>query len=241
MTKKVLMEMIKEVRSEQKSMLLEKPTVDEMATGRSVADRIDPNARPERTAKEFVVMSSDRGERSDEENLQLYNEFRKTLEAKGLQYTEFIGSWEETDEETDEKRRVTENSAIIYKDPRPDMEQAGEGLFDVAMDLSKKYNQEAFIYGELVQSRGGLTRVIKAFDAQGVVQDWGGPWSTAEEVKQDDLFWSRVRGSGKGAPFQFKEHQEYVEIEAPNSVIEAMRKASKHQGKKIKFVRRKNA
>ena len=32
--------------------------------------------------------------------------------------------------------------------------------------------------------------------------------------------------------------EEVVEVEAPDSVIEAMKKASQHPGKKIKFVRR---
>ena len=32
--------------------------------------------------------------------------------------------------------------------------------------------------------------------------------------------------------------EEVVEVEAPDSVIEAMKKASEHPGKKIKFVRR---
>ena len=32
--------------------------------------------------------------------------------------------------------------------------------------------------------------------------------------------------------------EEIVEVEAPDSVIEAMKKASEHPGKKIKFVRR---
>jgi hypothetical protein len=37
----------------------------------------------------------------------------------------------------------------------------------------------------------------------------------------------------------FKEEQEeVVEVDAPNSVIEAMIKAEMHKGKKIKFVRR---
>ena len=32
--------------------------------------------------------------------------------------------------------------------------------------------------------------------------------------------------------------EEVIEVEAPDSVIEAMKKASEHPGKKIKFVRR---
>jgi hypothetical protein len=110
------------------------------------------------------------------------------------------------------------------------------------MEFSRKYNQEAFIFGRFEESPSGKQeRKIRAYNADGVEQNWGGPWQSAEAVAEDEEFWSRVRGSGKGKPFQFKENQEYIEVEAPNSVIEAMRKASEHQGKKIKFVRRKNA
>jgi hypothetical protein len=234
LTKETLKQMINEVLREESMILSE-------ATFGSVQRRIDPEADPERTAKEFVVMSSDRGERSPGENQSKYQEFKQKVKAAGFPFTEFVGSWEETDEKTGEKRRVQENSVIIYSDERPDVSVSErEDLFELGKRLSDEYSQEAFIYGEMVDSRGGPSRIIKAFDAAGNVQDWGGPWSSVEAVKEDEPFWSRVRGGG--SPFQFKEErrdsEEVVEVAAPNSVIEAMRRASKHPGKKIKFVRR---
>jgi len=235
LTKENLKEMINEVLREDSMILSE-------ATFGSVKKRIEPEGgSPERTAKEFVVMSSDRGERSPAENKKQYQEFKQKVKAAGFPFTEFVGSWEETDEETGEKRRVQENSVIIYSDERPDVSVSErEELFELGKKLSDEYSQEAFIYGELVDSKGGPSRIIKAFDAAGNVQDWGGPWSSVEAVKKDAPFWSRVRGGG--APFQFKEEliesEEVVEVEAPNSVIEAMKRASEHPGKKIKFVRR---
>tara|TARA_B100000131_G_scaffold255731_1_gene250323 strand:- start:197 stop:934 length:738 start_codon:yes stop_codon:yes gene_type:complete len=237
--KQLISEAMKERQGE--TMLLEEP-VSEMATGQSVADRIDPNTRPERTAEEFVIMSSDRGERSDPENRKMYGEFKQKVKSAGFPFTEFVGSWEETDEESEEKRRVTENSLIIYSDKREDVPEQPEGLFELGRRLSAEYNQEAFIYGELVDSKGGPSRLIRAFNADGDVirEKWAGPWSSVEDVERAAPFWSAVRGSGKGAPFQLKEDQDYVEVEAPNSVIEAMKKAHQHKGKKIRFVRSKN-
>ena len=247
LTKENLKQMINEVLEENhKSMLLESPETDkevlEEATFGSVKRRIEPEeGSPERTAKEFVVMSSDRGERSPAENKKQYQEFKQKVKAAGFPFTEFVGSWEETDEETGEKRRVQENSVIIYSDERPDVSVSErEELFELGKKLSDEYSQEAFIYGELVDSKGGPSRIIKAFDAAGNVQDWGGPWSSVEAVKKDAPFWSRVRGGG--APFQFKEEimesDDVIEVAAPNSVIEAMKRASENPGKKIKFVRR---
>ena len=235
LTKETLKEMINEVLREDSMILSE-------ATFGSVKRRIEPEeGSPERTAKEFVVMSSDRGERSPAENKKQYQQFKQKVKAAGFPFTEFVGSWEETDEKTGEKRRVQENSVIIYSDERPDVSVSErEELFELGKKLSDEYSQEAFIYGELVDSKGGPSRVIKAFDAAGNVQDWGGPWSSVDAVKKDAPFWSRVRGGG--APFQFKEDltesEEVIEVAAPNSVIEAMKRASENPGKKIKFVRR---
>ena len=43
----------------------------------------------------------------------------------------------------------------------------------------------------------------------------------------------------KGHPEPKNEEQDIVEVDAPNSVIEAMIKAELHKGKKIKFIRSK--
>ena len=80
---------------------------------------------------------------------------------------------------------------------------------------------------------------INAFDPSGIPVDYGGPWTSLERIPNDANFWSRVRGS----TFVFKEAlmigQELIEVDAPNSVIEAMIKTNEHKGKKIKFVRKK--
>ena len=114
----------------------------------------------------------------------------------------------------------------------------GISLFDLGKDLSDKYQQEAFIFGEPGAATGRMS--INAFDPQGNPVDYGGPWTSLERIPNDADFWSRVRGS----TFVFKEEkkvdaEEVVEVEAPNSVIGAMLKANEHKGKKIKFIRKK--
>tara|TARA_Y100001938_G_C8075616_1_gene425875 strand:+ start:1395 stop:2084 length:690 start_codon:yes stop_codon:yes gene_type:complete len=221
-----------------KEMVIKEMKMTEATFG-SVKRRINPDPeKSERTASEFVVMSSDRGERSPAENKEIYKQFKQKVKSAGFPFTEFIGQWVETDEETGEKRKVQENSVIIYSDTRPDVAEQSEELFELGKRMSKEYSQEAFIYGEMVTSKAGSRRMIQAFNANGEVQDWGGPWSSMQAVKDDAPFWSRVRGGG--SPFQFKEEiQEEVVVDAPNSVIEAMKKANENKGKKIRFVRRK--
>jgi hypothetical protein len=66
-----------------------------------------------------------------------------------------------------------------------------------------------------------------------------------EELASADNYYSFDPTSGKKFGMELYEYmtrdQNVIEVEAPNSVIEAMKKASQHPGKKIKFVRSKNA
>ena len=215
------------------------------ATAQSMADRInapDYGGREERQAEEFVVMSADRGEKSPAENMQRYKKMKAATKAAGYPFSELQGKWIETDEDSGEKREVIENSLVIYSDERGDVaREEGSSLFDFGKKMSEMYDQEAFIYGELLQSRSGnKVRTIQAFDASGTTQDWGGPWTSIKQVEQDSEFWSRVRGGGSGNPFQFVE-EGVEEHPAPNSMMEAMKVSyrAKARGKKVKFVRGK--
>jgi hypothetical protein len=226
-----------------KDMILE--AVNE-ATAKSLADRInapDYGGREDRQAEEFVVMSADRGEKTPAENRQRYQELKSSAKAAGFPFTELQGKWEETDEETDEKREVIENSLIIYSDERPDIPRSEDAsLFDFGKQMSAKYDQEAFIFGELLASRSGnKVRTIQAFDAAGAVQNWGGPWKSVSEVEKDSEFWSKVRGGGSGKPFQFTEDLDEEVHPAPNSMMEAMKTSytAKAKGRRVKFVRGK--
>ena len=226
-----------------KDMILEAVTE---ATAKSLADRInapDYGGREDRQAEEFVVMSADRGEKTPAENRQRYQELKSSAKAAGFPFTELQGKWEETDEETDEKREVIENSLIIYSDERQDIPRSEDAsLFDFGKQMSAKYDQEAFIFGELLASRSGnKVRTIQAFDAAGAVQNWGGPWSSVSEVEKDSEFWSKVRGGGSGKPFQFTEDLDEEVHPAPNSMMEAMKTSytAKAKGRRVKFVRGK--
>ena len=235
LTKEALKGLINEVVRSEK-ILLEEP-VTEMATMASIKDKIDPaSGRPDRTVSDFMVMSSDRGERSAAENMSMYKKLKQEVKMAGYPFTELVGSWVETNAETGEQVRVTENSIVVYDERREDIPERTIDLFELGRLLSQKYDQEAFIFGEMVKTKAGQRRVINAFDANGKELGWGGPWRSLEAVSKDENFWSRVRRGGSGETFQFKE--EIVEVDAPNSVIEAYKKTSEHPGKKVKFVRR---
>ena len=218
-----------------------------------------------RIVNEFLIISADRGslrpkKKGDKNpNKERYKEMLEKITAAGFPFTELEGGWEETEKattsqtkidfpnfeyspetekETGNKKAVVENSVIVYNEPRgPAAEPPSMPLKDLGMTLALDYEQESFIFGQLATTTSGeVHRIVKAYGPNGVQQGWLNATSM-EKVPEDAAFWSRVRR--KGPKTQLKE-EEIVEIEAPNSVIEAMRKASEHKGKKIKFVRRKD-
>jgi hypothetical protein len=239
------------------SMILEAP-IKEMSTAGSVADRINIPSDQEgftigntgRVVDKFMIISADRGENSAAENKKRYREMKQRVSAAGFPFTELEGGWTETKREANEgtvvgnpgdgqgKVDVVESSVIVYDEPRgPGAPEPEVPLKQLGMTLAADYEQEAFIYGFLTQATDGeVHRIIKGYGPNGKVQDWLNA-ASLQKVPEDAEYWSRIRR--RGPKTQLKE-EDVVEIEAPNSVIEAMRKASQHKGKKIKFIRRKD-
>lgn len=242
--KSMVLEAVNKKRSE--SMLLEEPTIDEMATAGSVSSRVNvPDGykigETGRTARGFVFISADRKVGTEckgvEVTPQLNNknlkEMKRMVKAAGFPFINIEGGWEE------ESGPVVERSILIWDEPRgPDAPAPNISIKQLAMDISQMSCQESFIHGFLTKDEeGNAYRTVKAYGADGSPQNWLQA-SSMEEVPEDAEFWSRIRG--KGPKTQLKEEQDYIEVEAPNSVIEAMKKASEHKGKKIRFVRRKS-
>jgi hypothetical protein len=226
LTKEVLKKMIME-QINKPSMLLEEPVLTESSFNR-IKDKID------NTDVAFVVMSADRHGFSRSENDQRGAELKQAAKAAGFPFTEIDGSWVEKQEDGSEVR-VVEKSIVITDEQRGDAprESDGSALFQFGKDMSAKYNQDAFIFGDV--GRYSSKRQIDAYDRKGNRVAYGGPWTSLEPIEKDAEFWSRVRGS----TFVFTEEQlEEVEVDAPNSVMEAYKKASENPGKRVKFVRR---
>ena len=226
LTRDILKKLILE-EVQKPSMLLEEPVITESSFNR-IKDKVD------QTDVAFVVMSADRHGFSRSENDARGSELKAAAQAAGFPFTEIDGSWVEKQEDGSEVR-VVEKSIVITDEQRGDVprESDGSALFQFAKDMSAKYNQDAFIFGDVGKYSG--KRQIDAYDRKGNRVAYGGPWTSLEPIDKDAEFWSRVRGS----TFVFKEEQiEEVEIDAPNSVLEAYKKTSENPGKKLKFVRR---
>jgi len=187
----------------------------------------------------FVIISSDRHERGNNENKRMYQQMKQDFKAAGFPFTEMKGGYKETTEitqdpetgeeveiELEEPRHVIEHSLLITVHERPDVESAentAERLFDIATEIASQYDQEAFIFGESATTASGKqTKIIHAYDKGGnqINETWAGPWSNVETVSDDSDFWSRV----KGKHFQLKERKKTSQ---PKSWVEAMMKSKK--------------
>jgi len=196
---KMIKELIKEAAGP--SMLLEEPVIAESSFNR-IKGKVD------NSDVSFVVMSADRHEKSRNENDQRSQELKAAWKAAGFPFTEIDGSWVEKDEEGNEVR-VIEKSIVVTDEERGDVEKGESDLFEKAKELSSKYEQDAFIFGEM-GSRSGK-RYIDAFAPDGSRVEYGGPWTSLEPIEKDANFWSRVRGS----TFVFKEQQVEESLDMP--------------------------
>ena len=206
--------------------LNEKQTLKEMSSYNRVRDHIE-GGHP------FVIMSSDRHERTGAENRQMYQHMKQDFASSGYPFTELKGGFKETtkteiDSETgeevelelEEPIHVIENSILVTTHARGEGEEEStpDSLFNFAVDASRKYDQEAFIFGEPATTvRGNEFKIINAYDNQ--IQDsWAGPWTSVETVSKDADFWSRASGKH----FQLAESKKTSQ---PQSWIEAMMKS----------------
>jgi hypothetical protein len=189
----------------------------------------------------FVIITSDRHERSSKENKKMYRHIKQNYKSAGYPFTEIKGGYKETTKyvkdpdsgkevevKLDEPTQVTENAVLVTTHVRPDVkrgeaESPERSLFDFTVEIAQKYNQEAFIFGEEATTKSGqVFKNIRAYDKGGslVNEPWAGPWTTLETVEGDSDFWSKV----KGKHFQLKE-TEKQKTSQPKSWIEAMKKS----------------
>jgi hypothetical protein len=187
----------------------------------------------------FVMITADRHERSGKENKSKYQQLKQDYKTAGFPFTEVKGGFKETtkivtDPETGETKQValeepahvTESTLLVTAHKRGDVEREvlnpSEQLFSFTTEVAKKYNQEAFIFGESAESKSGrVFKDIRAYDNDGnfIKENWAGPWNSVETVKGDSEFWSRI----KGKHFQLKEQKK--KTSQPRSWIEAMKKS----------------
>ena len=186
----------------------------------------------------FVIITSDRHERSGNENKLMYQQMKQKFKNAGFPFTEIKGGFKETEEtiedpETGETKQVAleepiqvmEDTILVTADLRPDVGAPTPELLTFATQMAQEYSQAAFIFGEPVtNSAGRQFQYIRAYDQNGNVIDepWAGPWNSVATVEGDEELWSRI----KGKHFQLRERKKTSQ---PRSWIEAFKKSRSGQ------------
>ena len=205
---------MKEILTEWRRFLLNEKSYNR------IRQHIETNGVP------FAMISAFRNERSTNENQALHRDMKADYQTAGFPFTEIRGGYSECPEGTEEieegnkcrdketgeefdKIDVEEQSILIYDDTRPDVEKTRD-LFDLSMEVSEKYGQDSFIYGQPEESEEGgrvyrrnpLTKEtsvamdIQAYNKDGslITAPWAGPWNSVETAKAADIYWSKIYG-----------------------------------------------
>ena len=179
--------------------LLAKPPLQEMTFNRA-------KQHIEEEAVEFVMISAFRGGKNQPGNRVRHKEMKSAFKDAGFPFIDMLGGYSE-----EEHGGATEPSLLVLGYQRPDFGgERVEGLFNLATHLSKRYEQESFIYGAPAKTATGETALkdnpltgelkpimdIKAYgpDGRPINEPWAGPWSTMNVAKEDDVYWSVVGG-----------------------------------------------
>ena len=250
--KKVLKQLINEVIKEgTKSMILEGPEDSKYDRVMSIL-REAPYGSVAIMSAQFPMgqeIDSQAADIEDRANAARKGRLETELTETGLRYIRIGGKFGPN----------IEQSVLIY-DPKQNrrvtMREQMEFLEKIEV-LCRKFKQWGFVGGHKVTvdtSKGPQSSyefIMYQIDYDhhmGFVKDpHSKPTNVVighDELATADNYYSFDPTSGKKFGMELYEYMtrnpNVIEVDAPNSVIEAMRKASEHPGKKIKFVRRNN-
>ena len=202
----------------EESILLATPSILAEANFRRVKSKIEEEKVP------FIMISAFRQGRSMMKNLESQKELESIVRSAGFPWTKMPGSGyvEDPEEPGMEPVNVKENSILIWDEPREDIKESNQDLFNLATRLAQKYSQDSFIYGKVVPDGEEKEMIIRAYDGQGDVikEPWAGPWQSVSVVDSDDLYWSAI-GSKKAKLVEMLDQYQNMKVK---NKLDAMKK-----------------
>jgi hypothetical protein len=179
-------------------VLLSKPKLIVEANYGRVKRRIEDEKIP------FAMLTASRGDYSQKENQLRNKELKMSLDTAGFPYVLMPGSgYKEGGADGDV---VTEDSILVWNEPRGDKFPSSGGLFDLASRLSEEFEQDSFLYGGPRKGDNEKPYAIHLYTNTGEIIDeiWaGGEEGYSELFVVDDAaeYWSKIAGKKT----QFKE------------------------------------
>ena len=220
-----------------KDTLLETPAQQEVDKLLSESSFNRARQHVEQRGVPFVMISAYRNpdEVSMGQNRANDKAMKSAFNNAGYPFIKMSGGYiEKSDEEGD--KQVKEPSIMVLDAPVPGMAKGPTtGLFDLASQLARMYNQDSFIYGQpkttddkpvkFADPRTKEERVdmdIRAYDQNGkaINAPWAGPWNNLVTASNDDIYWSTISGK-KGKLVEML--QKYKKF-APKSKFQAEEK-----------------
>lgn len=230
MNKEKLKEMIKQVilENRERSVLLETPALTEDKQPKY--EKLMSILEGDSDIKTVGIMSGQNPMASAPDprlNVLLDRKLKKRLESLGLKSMAIGGIFE----------RLREKSRVILNVSEDQMDQ-----------LNREFKQWGFVFGRRIAIKPGenfmaFTMYEIDYDNEMGFRKAPGSKETGFVVKdselqgvEDDVSYDPTSGKKFGLELY---EEEIVEVDAPDSFIEAMRKVYEHKGKKVKFIRRK--
>lgn len=231
MNKEQLKKLIEQVilENREKSVLLETPTLSEDKQPKY--DKLMGILQGDSDIKTVGIMSGQNPMATAPDprlNVHLDRKLKRRLESLGLKSMAIGGIFS----------GLKEKSRVILNVSEDQMEQ-----------LNREFKQWGFVFGKRIAIKPGenfmaFTMYEIDYDNEMGYRKAPGSKETGFVVKdaelqgvEDDVSYDPT--SGKKFGLELYEEEEVVEIDAPNSFMEAMKKVSEHKGKKVKFIRRK--
>lgn len=161
-----------------------------------------------------MMISASRGNLTQSENKKRTDELANDLKKLKYGYIRVLGGYIETDENTGDKREVTEESFFV---PKP-KNVSDESFFDNSIKLCKKYNQDSVLISLPDYTEFGYYNKSGEFD-----------FSPGSEFiandKQIGMYFSQlVKGSHSNRKFAFQDIEiknEWLKVRNPSSSYQA--------------------
>jgi|TARA_R110000824_G_scaffold5670_11_gene26147 hypothetical protein len=185
----------------------------------------------EEEAVEFVMISAYRGGKDNPGNRVRHKEMKSAFKDAGFPFVDMLGGYSE-----EEAGEVTEPSLLVLGYERPDFKgERIEGLFKTAAHLTKRYEQDSFIYGAPAKTSDGNVALrddphtgelkpmmdIKAYDGTGNVIDepWAGPWNSLITAREDDIYWSVISGKKSKLMEALEEYKKFIPLKREHAML----------------------
>ena len=140
-----------------------------------------------------MIISAERSERSEEENIRKTQELENDIRSYNLGYRPSLGGFIEN-KGTDEERAVSGELSFIVAKP---LSMGDAEFLKIAVELGKKYDQESVTVALKSLNNGRPSWVNTSTDPYDIDMDFDGVRQTRTEGEDKDEYFTKTKRQGK--------------------------------------------